>query len=339
MSVKTEKDDLATEVKKEKPELPREVEAQSWKQYFDAQLKRFNGEESAPVARPSFTTGLTVAQVSKLYYSAPPGQEERRQLLTPLKDPKSKKIWPDSMSEEDELDEPRRKKKKRASDTNIYPCDDCSYTGSQSSLWRHKKNKHEGVRYDCDECDFSSARTSSLKEHVENIHQGVRYECEYEQCSYEATTKTNLRTHERSQHEGVTYPCDQCQYQASSTSHLKSHVQAKHEGIKYSCEQCPCSYQSLHDLHKHQRNKHEQEQEQGRSPEEGEGEDDTGPRLSPTSGRIIMPSPNRSSSQEVPNYTAVPLKQEEEPMPYFHPNNHMNSIPAHAHMPLAHPYY
>ena len=33
------------------------------------------------------------------------------------------------MSEEDELDEPRRKKKKRASDTNIYPCDDCSYTG------------------------------------------------------------------------------------------------------------------------------------------------------------------------------------------------------------------
>ena len=63
----------------------------------------------------------------------------------------------------------------------IYECDQCQFkaTGKDNPS-RHKKSKHEGVRYECryecDQCDWKI----HLTDHIKSKHEGVRYECE--QC-------------------------------------------------------------------------------------------------------------------------------------------------------------
>ena len=50
------------------------------------------------------------------------------------------------------------------------------------SARRHKKSKHEGVKYVCDEFDYIATLASDIKCHKESKHEGVRYpsdECHY----------------------------------------------------------------------------------------------------------------------------------------------------------------
>ena len=77
----------------------------------------------------------------------------------------------------------------------------------QSSPNRHNRSKLEGVRYPCNQCEFSSTTADYLKKHIQSIHEGVRYPCN--QCEFSATSKDNLKKHIQSIHEGVRYPCNQ----------------------------------------------------------------------------------------------------------------------------------
>ena len=56
---------------------------------------------------------------------------------------------------------------------------------NKGNLSKHKKFKHEWVRYECryesDQCD----RKIHLTDHIKSKHEGVRYECD--QCEYKAT--------------------------------------------------------------------------------------------------------------------------------------------------------
>ena len=95
-------------------------------------------------------------------------------------------------------------------------------------LKRHKKSKHDGVKYSCDLCSHVAAQVGSLIEHKRSKHEGVRYPCD--QCDYAATHRSNLVKHKKSKHEGVKYLCDQCPYVATQLPKLKAHKQNKHEG-------------------------------------------------------------------------------------------------------------
>ena len=46
---------------------------------------------------------------------------------------------------------------------------------------------HDGVKYNCEYCDYNATNKGSLTQHVKSIHDGVKYRCEY--CDYKATTK------------------------------------------------------------------------------------------------------------------------------------------------------
>ena len=52
---------------------------------------------------------------------------------------------------------------------------------TQKSSTRHIQTKHEGVMYDCDQCDQQFTRKSSLTLHIQSKHEGVKYDCN--QCS------------------------------------------------------------------------------------------------------------------------------------------------------------
>ena len=102
-----------------------------------------------------------------------------------------------------------------------------------SALKHHKKAKHEGIRYPCDQCEYSATQVGTLKKHKEAKHEGIRYPCD--QCEYSATQMSALKTHKEAKHEGIRYPYDQCEYSAIDMGTLKTHKEAKHEGISYPC--------------------------------------------------------------------------------------------------------
>ena len=69
--------------------------------------------------------------------------------------------------------------------------------------------------------------TSKVKQHKEFKHEGIRYQCD--QCKYAATTTSELKIHKESKHEGIRYPCDQCGYHAATQlRYLKKHKESKH---------------------------------------------------------------------------------------------------------------
>ena len=59
-------------------------------------------------------------------------------------------------------------------------CDQCEFVGAHGSLWKHKKAKHEGVRYPCDNCKYAATTTGDLKRHKRSQHERVKYRCD--QC-------------------------------------------------------------------------------------------------------------------------------------------------------------
>ena len=51
----------------------------------------------------------------------------------------------------------------------------------------HKEAKHEGIRYQCDQCEYRSVQLSGLTMHKQSKHEGVTYSCQ--QCAYVTSAK------------------------------------------------------------------------------------------------------------------------------------------------------
>ena len=45
----------------------------------------------------------------------------------------------------------------------------------KGNLKVHIGSKHEGVRYQCDQCDFTAAQIGHLKGHTRSKHEGFRF--------------------------------------------------------------------------------------------------------------------------------------------------------------------
>ena len=79
---------------------------------------------------------------------------------------------------------------------------DTNYKSRQErDLIQHKKSVHEGVKYDCDQCDHKATCQAHLIQHQKSVHEGVKYNCF--QCDYKANYHTDLIKHKNTVHEGV----------------------------------------------------------------------------------------------------------------------------------------
>ena len=54
-----------------------------------------------------------------------------------------------------------------------------------------------------------------------SVHDGIKYQCDH--CDYKATTQYNLKKHKMSVHEVIKYQCDICGYKAVQKGTLKIH--------------------------------------------------------------------------------------------------------------------
>ena len=86
-----------------------------------------------------------------------------------------------------------------------------------------------GKLYNCKECGKQMTNQSSLNRHIRAIHEGIKYPCG--ECQYQATSKGYLAEHRRAVHEGIKYTCRQCQHEATTKGSLAQHRRAVHERI------------------------------------------------------------------------------------------------------------
>ena len=140
-----------------------------------------------------------------------------------------------------------------------YVCDLCGYkTKRIDKFSTHMRNTHdvgsntrerkEDVALMCDQCEFTTRRSQSMKEHMLK-HQGVRHYCEYCEVSY--AQERNLRAHTIQAHKGDNLPRDQCDFTTMRNEGLNNHVQCKHLKTMFSCELCESSFRRKGDLKRH----------------------------------------------------------------------------------------
>ena len=60
----------------------------------------------------------------------------------------------------------------------------CDY---KASKWKYVQSVHEGIKYDCNVCEYKVTRRNSLLRHVKSEHEGFKYYCKI--CEYNGTQK------------------------------------------------------------------------------------------------------------------------------------------------------
>lgn len=67
-----------------------------------------------------------------------------------------------------------------------------------------------------------------LQTHIKSVHEGLKFQCP--QCEHKATRERNLHMHIKSVHEGLKFQCPHCDHKATQNSSLKEHIKSIHEG-------------------------------------------------------------------------------------------------------------
>ena len=118
-----------------------------------------------------------------------------------------------------------------------FNCNQCNFTtAEQRYLDRHIQSIHEQIRYSCNQCNLKAKQKDYLQLHILTIHDGFKYTCEY--CDFKTSSKGSLYRHVKSIHENRKYPCVQCSYKATCESSLNRHKDSAHRGIRHLCDQC-----------------------------------------------------------------------------------------------------
>ena len=137
-------------------------------------------------------------------------------------------------------------------------CDQCDFkTQREDTLRRHKFKLH-GTPEDrsnlkqilCDVCEFSTHRLDSLQNHKLSVHQGIRFNCP--ECEKTFTQERNVKTHIKAIHlNETTLSCHRCEYTTLWKNSMHQHIKTKHEGVVYKCQICLKALSSQRQLQKH----------------------------------------------------------------------------------------
>jgi len=140
-----------------------------------------------------------------------------------------------------------------------FECDLCTKSyKSAEGLNKHNKSVHEGVRYQCDQCDIKAfSSTNGLKTHISKIHLKIEEQFVCDLCAKTFNQVQSLRNHKKSVHEGFRYQCDQCDIKPFTLKGtLRKHVVSIHKGVRHPCDQCGKWFRSTDGLRKHKEGVH-----------------------------------------------------------------------------------
>ena len=126
-----------------------------------------------------------------------------------------------------------------------YGCDQCDRKYPElKSLKYHKTLVHGGRQYKCTKCHFISNSKDHLSNHKKLCTEPVmRYDCD--QCKYSSARINHLHIHREKKHEISKYNCDLCDQATQNQKDLRNHMRIIHqrmnvekEIVKIECSKC-----------------------------------------------------------------------------------------------------
>ena len=82
--------------------------------------------------------------------------------------------------------------------------------------------KHNGEKYSCDECEYTTHCPKFLKTHKTHRHSEEKWKCDF--CDYRTHKKHELDDHTMQVHTMERpFKCDQCDYACTNERKLKAH--------------------------------------------------------------------------------------------------------------------
>ena len=121
-------------------------------------------------------------------------------------------------------------------ENEIFQCNKCDYKSHvKRNFQGHMSYFHRGFRY-CDLCEKKFRVQHQLTEHIRVAHEGLKFECNY--CEFQGSSKKTIKIHTEAKHEGIKYKCDFCDTKLSIKSNLRLHILSVHKGVTYNCNYC-----------------------------------------------------------------------------------------------------
>ena len=97
---------------------------------------------------------------------------------------------------------PRLPRTQMSNDTKSTQCPECgSVYFDRSTMLKHYRSKHEGVKYSCNQCDYQATQQDNLQSHISAKHSDTVLKCE--DCDYQTKWRSNFQTHKKT-HRSVT---------------------------------------------------------------------------------------------------------------------------------------
>ena len=87
---------------------------------------------------------------------------------------------------------------------------------------------HNGVKYNCEYCEYQATTKSSLRQHIQSIHNGVKHSGEFVIIKLIKKILFKDVQSQHSVHNAVKYNCHFCDYKASSHDNFRRHLQSIH---------------------------------------------------------------------------------------------------------------
>ena len=108
------------------------------------------------------------------------------------------------------------------SQENVHMCNQCNYTSSKTvSLKRHKRH-HEEKTHKCIQCEYAANNARSVRAHMIKHNGNGSHKCI--QCKYSAYFARDLRVHIMTHTGEKPNKCNQCNFSCIQRSSLKYHL-------------------------------------------------------------------------------------------------------------------
>ena len=121
-----------------------------------------------------------------------------------------------------------------------YECEKCDYKTAKKELMRqHKLVKHSRTANKCSACSYTHYYKNQVRKHFNQVHLNIKRKCKNSiqmtslimDCKNGEKEKCEEMGHNK-------FFCKQCDYFSLTKRSLQRHIKTKHEGLRFNCHLC-----------------------------------------------------------------------------------------------------